>query len=157
MATERYRVGDLVVDVGTGSVLRKRRRQDLPPLSFALLVSLLRRAPNIVRREELLSEVWPDVVVGDETLSQRVRLLRESLGDVAREPRYVESVRGWGYRIAVPVDRLDGTDHRAAGVAVLPGTSFGRNGEGYLRLSYANSMENIESALARMGVALSAP
>ena len=120
MATERYRVGDLVVDVGTGSVLRKRRRQDLPPLSFALLVSLLRRAPNIVRREELLSEVWPDVVVGDETLSQRVRLLRESLGDVAREPRYVESVRGWGYRIAVPVDRLDGTDHRAAGVAVLP-------------------------------------
>jgi aspartate aminotransferase len=41
-----------------------------------------------------------------------------------------------------------------AGVAVLPGTAFGRNGEGYLRLSYANSMENIEKALARMGEAL---
>jgi aspartate aminotransferase len=41
-----------------------------------------------------------------------------------------------------------------AGVAVLPGTSFGRNGEGYLRLSYANSMENIEKALARMAEAL---
>jgi aspartate/methionine/tyrosine aminotransferase len=37
-----------------------------------------------------------------------------------------------------------------AGVAVLPGTAFGRNGEGYLRLSYANSLENIERALERM-------
>lgn len=37
-----------------------------------------------------------------------------------------------------------------AGVALLPGSSFGRFGEGYLRLSYANSIENIESALERM-------
>jgi aspartate aminotransferase len=43
-----------------------------------------------------------------------------------------------------------------AGVAVLPGTAFGRNGEGYLRLSYANSMENIERALARMSETLDA-
>ena len=37
-----------------------------------------------------------------------------------------------------------------AGVAVLPGTAFGRSGAGYLRLSYANSMQNIEKALERM-------
>ncbi len=43
-----------------------------------------------------------------------------------------------------------------AGVAVLPGTAFGQNGEGYLRLSYANSMENIEAALIRIGDALGA-
>jgi aspartate/methionine/tyrosine aminotransferase len=42
------------------------------------------------------------------------------------------------------------------GVAVLPGTAFGRNGEGYLRLSYANSLENIEKALERMGAVLAA-
>ncbi len=41
-----------------------------------------------------------------------------------------------------------------AGVAVLPGTAFGHNGEGYLRLSYANSMENIEKALDKTGGAL---
>ncbi len=41
-----------------------------------------------------------------------------------------------------------------AGVAVLPGTSFGRHGEGYLRLSYANSMENIQRALERIAAAL---
>lgn len=41
-----------------------------------------------------------------------------------------------------------------AGVALLSGTDFGQYGEGYLRLSYANSVENIEKALERMGEAL---
>jgi aspartate/methionine/tyrosine aminotransferase len=41
-------------------------------------------------------------------------------------------------------------------VAVLPGTSFGRNGEGYLRLCFANSLENILEALERMKPALAA-
>jgi aspartate/methionine/tyrosine aminotransferase len=40
-------------------------------------------------------------------------------------------------------------------VAVLPGTDFGPNGEGHLRLSYANSRENIGRALDRMTEALS--
>jgi aspartate/methionine/tyrosine aminotransferase len=40
-----------------------------------------------------------------------------------------------------------------AGVAVLSGTSFGTQGEGYLRLSYANSVEAITEALRRMGAA----
>jgi aspartate/methionine/tyrosine aminotransferase len=43
-----------------------------------------------------------------------------------------------------------------AGVAVLPGAAFGRNGEGHLRLSYANSIENIQEALARIAAALNA-
>ncbi|MDX6621751.1 MAG: aspartate aminotransferase, partial [Gaiellales bacterium] len=38
-----------------------------------------------------------------------------------------------------------------AGVALLSGTAFGEYGEGYLRVSYANSLENIEEALQKMG------
>jgi aspartate/methionine/tyrosine aminotransferase len=41
-----------------------------------------------------------------------------------------------------------------AGVALLPGTAFGARGEGYLRLSYANSLGNIEQALSRIAAAL---
>ena len=41
-----------------------------------------------------------------------------------------------------------------AGVAVLPGTSFGKYGEGYLRLSFANSVENIRKAIDRIDQAL---
>jgi len=38
-----------------------------------------------------------------------------------------------------------------AGVALLPGTSFGPHGAGYLRISYTNSLENIQRALERVG------
>lgn len=41
------------------------------------------------------------------------------------------------------------------GVALLPGTAFGKYGDGYLRLSYANSLENIEDALHRIQTAIS--
>jgi aspartate aminotransferase len=55
-----------------------------------------------------------------------------------------------------PVDELADYFLQEAGVAVLPGTAFGRNGEGYLRLSYANSMENLDRALERMREAVAA-
>jgi aspartate/methionine/tyrosine aminotransferase len=41
-----------------------------------------------------------------------------------------------------------------AGVALLPGTSFGKYGEGYLRLCFANSMENIQRAVYLLDSAL---
>ncbi|HEY74361.1 MAG: pyridoxal phosphate-dependent aminotransferase [Chloroflexi bacterium] len=41
-----------------------------------------------------------------------------------------------------------------AGVAVLPGTAFGAEGEGYLRLCFANSMENLQAAIERIAAAL---
>ena len=42
------------------------------------------------------------------------------------------------------------------GVATIAGTSFGAYGEGYLRISYANSLANIEAALRRMRTAIEA-
>jgi TolB-like protein len=120
MAAERYRVGDLVVDIGAGTVTCGQETLVLSPLTFDLLVALLRRAPHVVRRQELLETVWPNEFVNDETLSQRVRLLREALGDAAEEPRYVASVRGWGYRLIAPVERLPDEAGRIRSLAVLP-------------------------------------
>ncbi len=60
------------------------------------------------------------------------------------------NVQAFGRPVAELADYL----LEEAGVAVLPGTAFGRNGEGYLRLSYANSSENIRWALERMADAL---
>jgi len=52
--------------------------------------------------------------------------------------------------LGVAVDDLAERILNEAGVALLPGTAFGANGEGYLRLSYATSMENLEEALGRL-------
>ena len=53
-----------------------------------------------------------------------------------------------------PVEELADYLLEEAGVAVLPGTSFGQNGKGHLRLAYANSIENIEKALGQVKEAL---
>jgi TolB-like protein/DNA-binding winged helix-turn-helix (wHTH) protein len=96
-------IGDLRVVAGTASVSRDGEPLALPKLSFDLLVALARAAPNLMTIDELMDRVWPGSVVEAETVSQRVKLLRQALGDDPREPRYIAGVRGRGYRIIAPV------------------------------------------------------
>lgn len=65
---------------------------------------LAERAPELVGKDELIRQIWGDVVVSDETLAQRVRLLRQALGDDSSDPRYFTAVRGRGYRLIAPVE-----------------------------------------------------
>jgi TolB-like protein/DNA-binding winged helix-turn-helix (wHTH) protein/Tfp pilus assembly protein PilF len=96
-------VGDLHVDVGQQRVTRAGRDIALPNLSFQLLVALVRAAPNVLSNESLMTQVWPGLVVSPETVNKRVNLLREALGDEAREPRYISGVRSRGYRLIASV------------------------------------------------------
>ncbi len=96
---ERYRIADLTVDVEAVSVTREGRDVPLPKLSFDLLVELARRAPDVVRSDELIERVWAGTAVSDETLTQRVALLRRALGEEAKSPRYLRAVRGRGYQL----------------------------------------------------------
>jgi len=75
-------------------------------LSFDLLVTLVRAAPNLVSLEQLVERVWPGLVVSPETVVQRVKLLRDALGDDSHAPRYIEGVRGRGYRMLAEVRPL---------------------------------------------------
>ena len=100
---ECYEVADLSIDVGAMRVWQRGGELRLPPLSFELLLLLVRRAPDVVTRDECMATIWRGVVVGPETLKQRVKLLRETLGDSSRRPIYIETVRGRGYRLVPPV------------------------------------------------------
>ena len=104
--SRRFRVDDLEIDLDGESVRRNGVLLDLPDLSFRLLATLVRRAPERVTKDELIREVWDDVVVSDETLAQRVRLLRQVLGEDSQNPHYIASVRGRGYRLLCRVDAL---------------------------------------------------
>lgn len=99
MQRERYRIANLTLDVEAVSLLREGQPIQLPRLSFDLLVALARRAPDVVGFEELIDTVWAGTAVSDETLTQRVALLRKSLGDEAKNPRYLRAVRGRGYQL----------------------------------------------------------
>lgn len=100
---ECYRVGDLVVDVGLQRVTGPAGVIELPKLSFDLLLALIRSAPEFVTNDELATRVWAGIVVSPETVTKRVNLLREALGDDAANPRYIAGLRSRGYRIVAPV------------------------------------------------------
>ena len=104
---ERYRIDDLLLDVGVQRVTRGQLELELPKLSFDLLLELVRTAPNVQTIDNLMSRVWPGLVVSPETISQRVKLLRKALGDDAQNPRYIAGLRGRGYHIVPPVRRVD--------------------------------------------------
>ena len=118
---ERYRVGDFLLDVPAGTLSRAGQAIPLPPLTFNLLLALVRQAPRFVRREDLLNAVWPNEFVSDETLSQRVSLLRKALGDGSAQPRYIASVRRWGYKVVATVDRVPDAEEPIRALASRPG------------------------------------
>jgi len=104
---ECYRIGDLLLDAGTQEVTREGTVLQVPRLSFKLLLSLARHAPNVVTTGQLEEEVWEGLVVDRGTVNKRVLLLRKALsGDSAEDP-YVGVVRGTGYRLIVPVERIE--------------------------------------------------
>jgi len=94
-----FRIDDLLIDSGTQRVFRDGAEIALPKLSFDLLMALTRAAPNTVSQEELIRQVWIGLVVSPETVTQRVKLLRDALSDDSQSPRYVGLVRGRGYRL----------------------------------------------------------
>jgi DNA-binding winged helix-turn-helix (wHTH) protein/TolB-like protein/Tfp pilus assembly protein PilF len=104
--SQRYQLLDLELDVGRQTVSRNGVVLHVPKLSFDLLLALTRAAPNVLSVRQLMEQVWLHQVVGVETVTQRVKLLRNALGDSARQPRYLVGERRRGYRILAPVEIL---------------------------------------------------
>jgi DNA-binding winged helix-turn-helix (wHTH) protein len=96
----------------------------LTPRSAAVLRCLMRHRGEVVTREALLAEVWSGLHVSPDLPRECIFDLRVALGDDARSPGYIETVRGRGFRLIGPVERErppagKGAQKRRATVAVL--------------------------------------
>jgi predicted ATPase/DNA-binding winged helix-turn-helix (wHTH) protein len=70
-----------------------------------ILITLVERAGEVVTRKELISRVWPDVIVEEANLRVHISGLRKALGDGREGARYVANVTGRGYCFVAPVTR----------------------------------------------------
>ena len=101
-------VGDVRMDLDTRSVTRGDEPVELTVKEFDLLRLLLENAGRLVRRGEIVSEVWdPNWFGSTKTVDVHVSSLRKKLGDDPGAPRYVHTVRGVGFRFA-SADELGG-------------------------------------------------
>ena len=104
--SSRFRIGDLTLDTGRRLLLRDSKPIALGPLTYRLLLTLAEAAPNVVSHDELVNSIWGGRAVSPETISQRIKLLRDALSEDPHNPRYLELVRGQGYRLLPRVEVL---------------------------------------------------
>lgn len=103
------RFGTFEVDLRTGELRKQGKRLKLQDQPFQVLVALLQRPGDVVTREELRSQIWPEdtFVDFDNSLNTAINKLREALGDSADNPRFIETLPRRGYRFLVPVTSPD--------------------------------------------------
>jgi DNA-binding response OmpR family regulator len=96
-------VDDVRLDLDTHLASKSGEQLDLTVKEFELLRVLLSRAGKLVRREELVREVWDSNWFGStKTLDVHMSALRKKLGDDPADPIYIHTVRGVGFRFAGP-------------------------------------------------------
>jgi eukaryotic-like serine/threonine-protein kinase len=121
---EIFTFGPFRLDAGERLLWRGGAPVALQPKAFDTLVLLVRRAGQLVRKDEMLRELWPDTHVSEANLTQNVWLLRRALGEEEGGPVYLETVPKAGYRFVAPVSR-DATPALAAAIAIDPPPAAG--------------------------------
>jgi TolB-like protein len=97
------RIGAVRADASLDEIVREEKRIKLEPRTMRLLVYLAERAGEVVSVEELLNEVWRDLVVTQDSVYSAIAALRRALGDDANHPRYIANVPRRGYRLVAEV------------------------------------------------------
>lgn len=85
--------GSLTIDEGSYTVTINNNSIVLPKKEFELLKLLASSPGNVFKRDEILNNVWKNVVVGDRTIDVHIRKLRKKIGD-----QYFDTIKGVGYR-----------------------------------------------------------
>lgn len=118
------------VDLAAGELRKNGRRIRLQEQPFQVLLALLGNAGQVVTREDLRQKIWPaDTFVDfDHSLNTAVNKIRESLGDSAASPRFVETLARRGYRFIAPVDNARASAPPAQDSALMSPPSTGKAG-----------------------------
>ncbi len=102
----RFRVGEWTVDPAVDEISRDGSVNKLEPRKMLLLVTLARRAGEVVTPDQLLDTVWAGVVVTQSSVYQSVAQLRKILGDNRSTPDYIATVPRKGYRLIAAVESI---------------------------------------------------
>jgi len=114
----RYRFGAFVLDPESRVLLNDGQPVVMTGKILDLLIVLVERHGKVVDKDELLSQLWPGVVVEEANLTQGIFTLRKILGDNPRDHRYVATVAGRGYQFVAPVKRDTDSSHATSLSAV---------------------------------------
>ena len=111
-----YQFGEFTVDSDQRVLFCQNKPLSLTPKLFDTLLILVENSGRIVRKEELISRLWPDTFVEEANLAWNIQQLRKLLGDNARDPHYIETVPKRGYRFIAPTEVSDASFSAATAI-----------------------------------------
>src|SRR5271166_2045536 len=104
----KFRFGPFTLDLKSCELYKNGRKLRIQEQGFRILVMLVERPAEIVTREEIRRGLWPDgtVVEFEHSINAAIKKLRLTLEDSAEAPRFIETVVRRGYRLIIPVERI---------------------------------------------------
>jgi DNA-binding winged helix-turn-helix (wHTH) protein/TolB-like protein/Flp pilus assembly protein TadD len=104
---ELYEFSDFRLDVSERLFLCKDERIHLSDKSFEILCLLVRQSGHLVSKTEILEQVWTDTTVEENNLDQTLSRLRKALDRSKGRGKFIETVRGHGYRFVAEVRKIE--------------------------------------------------
>ena len=103
---QAYLFGPFRLDVVERQLLRDGRHVPLTAKVFDILLLLVQNRGRIVQKDELMQQIWPDIIVEENNLTVNMSALRKALGKRDNGPEYIETVPRRGYRFISVVERV---------------------------------------------------
>src|SRR4026207_836939 len=101
-----YEFGPFQFDLTNGFLKRGDETVSLTPKATEILGVLVTRAGQLVEKDDLLREIWPDTFVEEANLTQQIVALLRTRGDERPVPKYIETVTRRGYRFIATVKAI---------------------------------------------------
>ncbi|RYC98492.1 response regulator transcription factor [Facklamia hominis] len=95
--------GDIQIDLDHFEVLVRGEKVELTPKEYELLVYFTQRQGRIISRDQLLNQIWNFDYAGETRIVDvHISHLREKIEEDTKSPKYIKTVRGFGYKFEVP-------------------------------------------------------
>ena len=118
MKAKAYRFSPYLLEIEAKRLLRDNQTVPMTRKRFEILLLLIERAGQVVRKEEIMQQVWPGQEVEESNLTQHIFFLRRTLGDDPRTPSFIITIPGAGYLFYQPVQLIneDGSEVTIGGL-----------------------------------------
>jgi DNA-binding winged helix-turn-helix (wHTH) protein/Tol biopolymer transport system component len=127
-AAASYELGPILIDVASRQIWRNGEPVVVPSKSVDALIYLVAHPDRTVTKDELISAVWEDMFVSEDSLFHSISVLRRALGDDSSHPQLIITVPRRGYRLKGPVRALP-EPHRDVALNVIGSAPLERESE----------------------------
>ena len=100
--TDSFKFGEITIDFHKHEVINKKEKIELTLKEFELLEILIKNKGRVMTRDFLLDKIWGYEYIGEtRTVDVHIRHLRQKIEDDDKNPKYIETMRGIGYRFNI--------------------------------------------------------